>query len=361
MGRRANGAGTLFRRNGWYYAKINAGGRWMKKALDTRVRAEAVKRLNDLAKGYDLGDEERAAALAVRLRPKNGRRTFDEAWTAYCKAPESAAQSEASRREDSGVWTAFVAWLGAAHPGADCVDDVADEIAAEYFAAMRDRLSPQSVNKHIRILKRIWKINRLERDPWKPIGKLPVRAVQKRALSPVEVDFLIDKAEGELRTLFVLGAYTGARMMDCARARWEMVAGERMMIRTSKTGRLAGIPIHRVLREELERVRAAAGGVKTGPIMPGLAALEKWAVSDRCHDHFVACGFAPAGKIAGYKKAMPTVGFHSLRSTLITRLLAAGVPVAVVMDWVGHVSPEMSMRYFRVDGEMAAKALAALG
>ena len=56
-----------------------------------------------------------------------------------------------------------------------------------------------------------------------------------------------------------------------------------------------------------------------------------------------------------------TFGFHSLRSTFITRLGEAGVPLAVVREMVGHVSEDMSQRYFRADDSMAAKAIAALG
>lgn len=158
-----------------------------------------------------------------------------------------------------------------------------------------------------------------------------------------------------MRTLFILGAYTGMRLGDCQRFRWEMVAGSRLMVRTSKTKRLAAIPIHPTLAAALGPVK------KKGYLMPELAAWPEWKMSEAVQRHFIDCGFEPPVERAGYKRKMGVVGFHSMRSTFITRLGEAGVPLAVVREMVGHVSEEMSQRYFRADAEMAAKAIAALG
>ena len=367
MARRANGSGTLYRRNGWYYGQLKVGDGVMRKALDTRDKREAGRRLDALAKGYDLGDEERLAALAVRLKPKSGRRDFGEAWIAYLRAPENAAQSETARANNKTMWDGFLRWLKGqdiprsrlnckgAYPSADCLDDVTEKVAAEFVEWVKTNRSPETANKYVRVLKRIWTLNRSEPNPWSAFRKFKVECVQRRALSKDEVDFLIGKAEGELRTLFVLGSYTGMRLGDCQRFRWEMVCGDRLMVRTSKTKRLAGIPIHRRLREALGDPKPK------GFVMPELAAWPEWKLSRAVQDHFAACGFSKAEKRIGYKKAMGDVGFHSLRSTFITRLAAAGVPLAVVREMVGHVSEDMSQRYFRADADMAAKAIAALG
>lgn len=354
MAKRPNGAGSLYRRNGWYYAQLKVAGKFMRRALDTRDRREAEKRLNALAVGFDLSDEERLAALAVRLKPKSARRSFDEAWSAYERAPENLGQSARARAEDKSVWETFVERLGA-KSAAYLLDDVTEEIAAEFVEHLKGIRSAHTVNKYIRILKRIWTLNRVADNPWSAFRKLKVEPVQRRALSRVEVDFLIEKAEGELRTLFVLGAYTGMRLSDCQRFRWEMVSGDRLMVRTTKTKRLAVIPAHPVLKAEIGPPK------KSGYVMPELASWPKWKISNHVQRHFIACGFATQSKRPGNYKASVEIGFHSLRSTFITRLGEAGVPLAVVREMVGHVSEEMSQRYFRADADMAAKAIAALG
>lgn len=354
MARRANGSGTLYRRNGWYYAQLKVGASIMRKALDTRDKREAVKRLDVLAAGFDLSDEERLAALAVRLKPRSERRSFDEAWQAYISAPENAAQSTRARGIDSAIWTAFVKFTKK-HSAAYLVDDITENLASDYFTDINSRLSPSSVNRHMRVLKRVWRINKVEPNPWAEFRRLDVIPIQRRALSKAEVDLLISKADGELRTLFILGVYTGLRLGDCQRFRWESVAGDRIMVRTSKTKRIAALPIHPLLKE------AMGAPKKEGYLLPELAAMPIWSLTYRVQRHFAACGFTTRQKRANGLRSGVVVGFHSLRSTFITRLGEAGVPLAVVREMVGHVSEEMSQRYFRADDDMAAKAIAALG
>ena len=86
-----------------------------------------------------------------------------------------------------------------------------------------------------------------------------------------------------------------------------------------------------------------------------------WKVSAAVQAHFRECGLEDPVKHDDYNKASSVVGFHSLRSTFITRLGEAGVPLPVVRDMVGHVSEEMTMRYFRSDDAMAKRAIEALG
>lgn len=374
MKRRANGSGTLFKRNGMYYAKIEVGGKIMKKSLDTRERSEAKKRLDTLAMGFDLGDEERLAALTVRLRPRSGQRDLEEGWKAYRAAPECLSQSVGAALEDRAVWDAFSLWLFGRededekkcieghHPEVCCLDDVSSAIAVEFIGSIRSTGSPQRANKFVRILSRIWRFNETPSNPWTRIQKFRVAAVQKRALTPDEVDFLIERAEGELKVLLTIGAYTGMRMMDCARLQWEKIFNGRIMTRTTKTRRLAGMPLHPVLARALEGVVPEADRARRrGPILAEMSSWPKWKVTGVVQRHFVACGLETQQQVEGYKKAVCDVGFHSFRVTFITRLAAAGVPLAVVKDMVGHVSEEMSQRYFRINQDMAARAIAALG
>lgn len=367
MARRAKGSGTLYRRNGWYYAQLKVGGEVMRRALDTRDKREASKRLDILAKGFDLRDEERLAALAVRLKPKSARRTFEEAWEVYQKAPENVAQPDQARRNNETMWRGFLRFLHghdkprsrcnceAAYPSAYLLDDITENVASDFVGWLKTNRSPETANKYVRVLKRVWTLNRVDENPWNGFRKLKVDAVQRRALSRDEVDFLISKAEGEMRTLFTLGAYTGMRLGDCQRFRWEMVCRDRLMVRTSKTKRLAAIPIHPVLAAALGPAKAK------GYLMPELAAWPEWKISEAVQKHFADCGFEKPVKREGYKRSMGEIGFHSLRSTFITRLGEAGVPLAVVREMVGHVSEEMSQRYFRANDDMAARAIAALG
>ena len=363
----------MYRRGEMYYARLKIGGVYVKKSLGTRDRREALRRLNAMSRGFDLGDDERLAAIERHLRPKAERRSMEEVWDVYKTAPINATQSLKAQRDDAAAWQGFIWWLHgheggpecrtnckAAHPDVDAAADFTPQMASEFFAHLRTCRSAHTVNKYVRILRRVWRLNGIDPNPWAGFRKLREENAGKRALTREEVDRLIENANGELRTLFTVGAYTGMRMSDCAALKWESIANDRIVVKTIKTRRLAGIPIHPRLRDELHEVARAQGSSRGEYVMPGLAHAPKWQMSKLVMAHFKSCGFDDAIRTEG-KRAIPTVGFHSLRSTFITRLGEAGVPLAVVRDMVGHVSEEMSFRYFRSDEAMAQRAIAALG
>ena len=289
MARRANGTGTLYRRNGWYYGQLKVGGGIMRKALDTRDKREAIKRLDVLAKGFDLGDEERLAALAVHLKPKTGRHSFGEAWIAYLRAPENLAQPETARVNNKTMWNGFMRWLHgqdiprsrlnckAAYPGTDCLDDISEKIAGEFVEWVKKNRSPETANKYVRVLKRVWNLNKASENPWASFRKFKVKSIQRRAFSKDEVDKIIDAADGELKVLFTIGAYTGMRMGDCQRLRYESIDESAGVIRTGKTGRIIRIPIHPVLKKALaSKVRCGVGERSTGtPFLSLTSAMKR--------------------------------------------------------------------------------------
>lgn len=367
MSRRPNGAGSMYLRGNSWYSKMWIGGKWVRMSLKTNNESVARKRLDTLARGREFSETERLAALVEHLKPKNGKRTFEEAWDCYEHSPENVTQTDAARGEDHGVWKVFVRWLHgqsikgsrtnckAAHPEVDCLDEVLPTTAAQYITWLRDERSANTANKAVRILRRIWRLNGVAENPWTAFRKFKVVAQKRRAFTREEVEKIIGEADGELRVLFTIGAYTGLRMGDCQHLRYESIDGKAGVIRTGKTGKVVRIPIHPRLLKAIGRPKAC------GYILPVLATWPRWKLSNAVQDHLRKCGFEEPVKCDGYKKAMPVVGFHSLRSTFITWLGEAGIPLPVVRDMVGHVSEEMTMRYFRGDDEMAKRAIKALG
>ena len=60
------------------------------------------------------------------------------------------------------------------------------------------------------------------------------------------------------------------------------------------------------------------------------------------------------------KRQRNELSFHCLRHTAVTLLKEAGIPQAVVMELIGHDSPEISQHYTQVGIEALKKAAAAL-
>ncbi len=367
MARRPNGAGSMYRRGKTWYSRMKIGGKFVRMSLGTSDRVEARRRLDALARGHDLSDEERLAALLVHFKPKNARRTFEEAWSSYEHSPENIAQSDKARADDHGAWKTWMRWLHGqnvrgsllnckgAHPDAVCLDDADAKIAAEFVEWMKFNRSPQTANKLIRVLRRVWRLNGVDENPWAAFRKFKAPTAKRRAFTREETDRIIESAEGELKILFTIGAYTGLRLGDCQNLRYESIDGAAGVIRTGKTGKVVRIPIHPKLLAAIGRPKAR------GYVLPVISTWPRWKVSAAVQAHLRSLGFEEAVRRDGYTKSSPVVGFHSLRSTFITRLGEAGVPLPVVRDMVGHVSEEMTMRYFRADDAMAKRAIDALG
>src|SRR5206468_2522598 len=89
-----------------------------------------------------------------------------------------------------------------------------------------------------------------------------------------EVKMLVDAAEGEWRTLILLGYFTGARLSDCCHMEWENVdlSAGTLTYTQSKTGRKLAVPIHPDLLAHFESV--AGTDKPTLFVMPHMASLK---------------------------------------------------------------------------------------
>ena len=375
MKRRANGSGSLFRRGGTWYIKIRVGGVLVKKSCRTADRAEARRQLDLMAVGCQLTDEDRLAVVARRLQSRGESVTIEAAWERYVAAPENLGQTAGAAEVDRGRWLAFVRWLHgydggprcrinckAAFPGVKRLADVDARVVEGFLAHCRGRggVSPSTLNRYLRILRRMWRLCGETVDPWARVPRQRVRAHLRRALTRDELRRVVDAASGELRVLFLVGIYTGMRLSDCARLRWDDVdlPGGVIACVPSKTSRFrtcVTIPLHPSLRDAL------AGVERRGDyVLREIATWPKDRVSDAVQAHFAAVGLAESERPDGYKRHVATVGFHSLRSTFVSMMADAGAPLAMVQSIVGHLSPEMTQQYYRADLEAARARISAL-
>lgn len=371
--RRANGTGTLFKSRGIWYTKVKVGGKWDVKTTRTGDKEAALKILNRITQGAELDDRARLAAIKAKLEADGPRPTLEEAWSAYANAPENIGQPDGARVADGGRWRTFCRWLHghdggrrcrlnckAAHPEIRTIDQLKWEVAREFVAYAKTVSSANTVNKYVRVLRRVWRLNGVNPNPWQGFGKLAAPPQLRRALDAEEVAKILREAKGELRVLFALGAFTGMRMGDCAKVRWTDfdAAGRTITVKPNKTknssGRVVSVPVHPSLAKIVGKRR------KSGYLMPTLATWPEWKLSYWVMRHFEDCGLAEAEKPDGYGRAVAVVGFHSLRSTFITEMANVGAPMAMVQAIVGHMSPEMSMHYYRANAEAARSKVAAL-
>lgn len=361
MARRANRSGTLYRRGAVWYVKIPVGGKWLRQSTGTGDKAKARAILDGMTRGCELTDAERLAAIETRLRPSAIDPKLSEAWERYAAHPENVGQSDAMRTQDGSRWRLLMRWIGQNEPRARTMGDVTEAVAVAFFADQRTHTSPKTLNDYVRVYRRVWRLNGCAENPWMKIRRLKRISHLRRALSDEEVARLIGTARGELRVMFAVGAYTGLRMSDCAHVRWEDFDRtlQTVMVTPSKTrhstGRAVAIPVHPSLRKIL-----GAGDGRTGYVMPELARVDEHRLSRIVMRHIRDCGFEEPVAVEGFRHRVPVVGFHSLRSTFITNMANIGAPMAMVQAIVGHMTPEMSLHYYRANAEAARARIEAL-
>lgn len=360
MARRANRSGTLYRRGSVWYAKIKVGGKWVRQSTGTESKDKARKVLDELARGCNLTDGERLAAIQARLKPSAPNPTLAEAFGLYLAAPEAAGLSDDREARNRCAWQRFTAWIASNRPDIRRLGDVPPSVASAYVADLRAAFAPQTANTHMMLCRRVWRLCGVADNPWTGFRRVKATPHLRRALTDEEVSRLISSAQGELRTLFAVGAFTGLRLGDCARVKWEDFDADMrtIAVRPSKTahssGRVVAIPLHPSLVKIL--------GVRrpSGFVMPELATMDAHARSRAVMRHFRECGFEEPAEVEGFAHRVAVVGFHSLRSTFITNMANIGAPMAMVQAIVGHMTPEMSLHYYRANADAARARIEAL-
>ena len=368
MGRRRNGSGTLYRRGATWYAQIKVAGRTLRLSTGETNKRRATARLDALARGYDLSDEERLAAVAAALRPRGEDVPVAEAFDRYMAGPRRPTTATKAHNRRT-AWLRFYRWAKGGNRNADgkpippalprlrTLDEVDERTAAQFLSEMRGRYAPQTLTLTVSELSQLWRGLRMDGNPWKDIPPERGGSVPRRAFTEEEVRRILEGATGEMRTLLMVGAYTGLRIGDAATLRWESVSPDlaTIALMPRKTAHTSGltvtIPVHPALRACLGK----HGG--TGYVMPAMAAKTPPRRCETVQRHLRLCGIQTSEKREGYSSRVSVCGFHSLRATFVTRLADLGMPLAQIQGMVGHVSPRMTMHYYRADAEAARGAL----
>jgi integrase len=238
-----------------------------------------------------------------------------------------------------------------------------------------ERLSVDSVNKHLKIVRMLLKSARNEgfllEDPSQGVKLLKGsgRARLRRAFSLDELRKILAIADAEWQSLIKLGIYSGQRLGDLAGLTWnDVLLSEGVIrIRSHKTNLKIEIPIVGPLQEHLSALHSRNGSAR---FLHPQAATKMRAQRGRTNslsndfiEILVEAGLREKrthqGRGIGRSGARTPsdLSFHSLRHTAVSMLKHGGVPDAVVMELVGHESAAMSARYTHTGTQQLAEAI----
>lgn len=216
-------------------------------------------------------------------------------------------------------------------------------------------LSQKTINNCLTVLRRMLSIARKR--------GLIAMVPEVEWLRPPKPDFdfftfeesqrLLDKAEGEWRTMILVALRTGLRFGELLALRWQdvdLVAG-RIMVRqnwvngqfgTPKSGHAREIPLGDEVLKALKSHRHLRG-----PLVFCTMAGEVFTVGEPRYWLERFCRNA----------SLREVGWHTLRHTFASHLAMRGAPLKAIQELLGHATIQMTMRYAHLAPEVARDAV----
>ena len=392
---RKKGSGTLVRRGTIWFARWTVDGKVFTKTTGTSSKREAEAVLDEFTAPFRLGGEQKTLeTLSARVQGVKAeiqkhedaqpQMTLSQAWDAYLKSPNRPDSSQDTLDHYEQQYSRFLNWVKVKHPETVELRDFTEEQAAEfanamtkafaekspeYAAGMGAAFSPNTFNKYITLLRRVWKIvgkhAKATINPWEDIKLKLLDTHSRRELTVEELVRVCESVKGDTKVLFAIGIYTGLRLADIVFMKWGNVDLVKRIISVSprKTarrsgGKLINIPIHpslmQILSEHTENGR-------TGYLLPELAAAydHSTATFQKVYIEpvFRACGIDTQATVKGRKRRACEVGFHSLRHSFVSLCANAGTPLAIVQAIVGHSNPAMTMHYYHEDAKAVKGAI----
>ena len=363
---REKGTGNLQQeKSGRWTLRVGINGRRLSRSTGTTDRDKAEAFLNRFLAPLGLG--------ATRL-------PLADAWHHYEISPNRRDIAQATLNSKRMVWMGFARWMEHNHIEIGHLAEVTEEAVAEYLSEFRCHHAATTYNNHVCTLREIFRTLAekagVTRDPWAGVCLRADDSVSRRELTVDEVERLYAAAskEGpEWKLLFMTGIYTGLRLGDCCRLKWENVNLERGVIQVipEKTkkhmhGKPVTIPIHpslmaelRIAREEGKEEKELLDGF-VNPVVADLYLNRNWMLDDVLRQIFTAANITMSVRLQGRSRKSVVASFHSLRHTFVSLSANAGVPLPVVQSIVGHCSTAMTRHYYHENEDVLWQAVSAI-
>jgi integrase len=311
-------------------------------------------------------------ALAGETLPADSIGAWCDRWL---QIKEVESEPTTHTRYELGI-RAFKDFLGAK------VNKRLDTLRADTVLDFRDKsakkLAVGSVNTHLRILRACLNAARrqgfLSVNPATQVAALKERGESKRrALTLIEIQNVLSVCgDTPWRGLVLLGLYTGQRLGDCGRLRWQQVdlPQKEIWFVTEKTGKRLAMRLAEPLADCLSSLPSVDD--PSAPVFPRFAQMAAGGISS-LSNAFACEVLIPAklmpprppkhkatGKGRTGKRVVNPVSFHSLRHSFVTMLKATGASNALAEMIVGHDSPAISRRYTHLSAADTAAPISKL-
>lgn len=179
--------------------------------------------------------------------------------------------------------------------------------------------------------------------------ELPRRnSVERGTFSAEEIQKLVDAAQGEWKTLILIGYYTGARLSDCCSMEWDRVDLKQgtLAYHQQKTNKQIALPMHPDLHHHLTIM--AKKGKSQKFIMPGMAGKGpggRHGLSESFKRIVRKADLDLQTVQGGGDRKISRRTFHALRHSFTSALANAEVASELRMKLTGHSSEAIHRGY----------------
>jgi len=291
-----------------------------------------------------------------------------DAWQTWLNSPLKGNPSAITIRGYDAVWKRFNKWMTGYKM--KFLHEIGEAHAQDYVSDLwKSNIAPRTFNGHVKFLKSMFRVLRVKagllENVWDNIKTMEKETQGRENFTPEELAAICSKATGSFRYMIALGLYTGMRMGDCIKLKWDNIGKDSIEIVPSKTkrkGKKITLPIHPVLRTLLNELRKQTG--KDEYLFPAeynIYQKDDSVVSRRFQKFLEDCGIKTTEQGGAHRRSVIVrKGFHSLRHSFVSLCAANRVPQVAIQELVGHGSPAMTELYSHADFEQKKDAINSL-
>jgi integrase len=357
----------------WHAAFRGPDGRLILRSTKQQDRHSALamamefERAAKLARRGELVETQAREVLGDIMKRANIRETLQtvtiKAHLTQWLASKTARKAEATAVRYNGVTTAFLAFMGE-RANKPLTSLTSGDVERFLDMRLKNGVSPRTAVCDVKTIRAA--LNQARRQgiiPTNPAEALElpdVVGMERGTLTPAEVKMLVDNAEGEWKTLIMVGYFTGARLIDCCRMQWEDVdlSAESLTYVQGKTGGKITIPLHPDLLAYLEQLAGTDQPAQfIAPHMANLKSGGRHGLSEGFKRIMVKAGLDVQRVQGKGKRMMCRRTFHALRHSFTSGLANQQVSPEVRMKLTGHKSDTIHAGYTHHELKTLAKAM----
>jgi integrase len=168
-----------------------------------------------------------------------------------------------------------------------------------------------------------------------------------------QLDLSGNKKLERVRDLFIVGCWTGLRFGDLTNILPENIKGDKIEIKTQKTGQIVVLPMHRMVKEIMERYKdfpnslpPSISNVKMNAYLKIVGELV-----ESLHE-ITQTNITRGGRlITKNRKKYELVTVHTARRSFATNLYKDGVSSLTIMKLTAHKSEKVFLNYLKATAE----------